>query len=112
MGLFGKKSAAQPVSLDEAKAWLGHHGAGSSLREIANSFRFSAVDLPDPGDGYYVGQLTLRKGQVAATVGGKDRGYMDEQQLPYVVPTFKRSGGQPVRCILSRANDGWRAYAA
>lgn len=113
MGLFGKKTAAvvEPVSLDEAKAWLGHHGGGLSLREIGNSYTFASLDLPDPGDGYYVGQLALRNGQVAANVGGQDRGYMDEQHLPYVVGTFKKSSGNPVRCVVSRVDSGWRAYA-
>lgn len=113
MGWFGKKATViEPVSLDDAKAWLGHHGGGMSLREIADSYTFSALDLPDPGDGYYVGELVLRNGQVAASVGGRDCGFMDAKQLPYVVSKFKKSSGRPLRCVLSQVGDGWRAYAA
>lgn len=112
MGLFGRKAqVAQTVGLDEAKAWLGQTGH-ETLREIADSFTFSAIDLPDPPDkNYYVGELVLRNGKIAAHVAGMDRGFMDTRQLPYAVPVFKRSSGQPVRCVISRVSNGWRAYA-
>jgi hypothetical protein len=112
MGLFGKKQAVvTPVPIGDAMAWLGHHGQGANLREIAKSYRATSLDLPDPLGDFYVGQVALRNGRVAASIGGQDRGYVDEQQLPYIVPTFKRSGGQPVRCVVSKVDDTWRIYA-
>jgi hypothetical protein len=101
-----------PMTLDEVKVAFGlDPNVYLTDDEVLRKVWLASATLPWEGRPYYTGTLRIAKGSdVRCAVNGHDVGSLHESCLPAIVPIFKKSSGQSIRCIISQGGSNWLVY--
>lgn len=97
------------TDLDTAKQYLGLHPTVTLTDQSVWRYRLPDCILPT-GDGYLIGDMRIIGDRPHVHINGIDVGALDDRSLASAITIFKKTKGQPVRCVLTWTGHNWNTY--